>query len=214
MIGLFKKLMPREERFFDMFDRHVLQVKKGAATLRLMLDGGAEVSNLAKRLQQEENEADTIAGEVLQAVRRTFITPFDRSDIQALIGTMDDAIDQMNKTGKTAMLYEVRDFEPNMRAMGDLIVRQTERLSEAVPLLRTMHNNSARLHKLAEEIGKLEEETDHLHDDGLKALFHGKGKTDAMSFIIGSQLYEQLEKVADRLEDVAKTVSGIVVEHL
>lgn len=214
MFDLFKKMMPREERFFDMFDRHAAQVKAGAATLRKILEGGDQVPTLCAALQSQENEADTIAHEVLLAIRRTFITPFDRSDIQGLITAMDDAIDQMNKTAKAAMLYEVREFEPPMRAIGDVIVKQSALLAEAVPLLRTMRTNAARLNKLTEEMARLEEESDHLHDDGLKNLYHGKGKTDAMAFIVGSQLYEQLEKVADRIEDVANRVNGIVIEHL
>lgn len=214
MFALFKKVMPREERFFDMFDRHVAQVKAGAATLRKILDGGPQVPDLEKLLQKQEDEADTIAHEVMQAVRRTFITPFDRGDIQGLISTMDDAIDQMNKTGKAAVLYEVTEFEPQMKAIGDLIVKQAGLLAEAVPLLRTMHNNSARLHKVTEEIARIEEETDHLHDDGLRALYRGKGRADPMAFIVGAQIYEHLEKVADRIEDVAGMIDSVVVEHL
>lgn len=214
MFELFKKVMPREERFFDMFDRHAAQVKAGAATLRRILDGGPQVAGLCKTLQDQETEADTISHEVLQAIRRTFITPFDRSDIQGLITAMDDAIDQMNKTAKTVVLYEVQSFEEPMRTMGDVIVKAADLLAEAVPLLRTMRNNSARLHKLTEEIVRLEEESDHLYDEGLKRLYHERGKTDTIGFIIGSQIYEQLEKVADRIEDVANTISGIVIEHL
>ena len=100
----------------------------------------------------QENEADLVTQEVLQAIRRSFITPFDRGDIKGLITSMDDAIDQMNKTGKTIMLYEVTSFEEKMQEIGDVIVKSAKLTAEIVPLLRAMRNNSARLHKLAEDI--------------------------------------------------------------
>src|SRR5204863_6998243 len=119
----------------------------------------------------QENEADLATQEVLQAIRRSFITPFDRGDIKGLITSMDDAIDQMNKTGKTIMLYEVTSFEEPMRQIGDVIVKSAKITTEILPLLRAMRNNSARLHKLAEDIVRPEEQADHLQYDGMKRLY-------------------------------------------
>ena len=214
MFNLYKKIMPKEERFFDLFDRHAACLTAGSLTLRRLLDGGPEVAGLCQTLMKQEEEADKVGHEVLQAIRRTFITPFDRSDIKGLITSMDDAIDQMNKTAKAVLLFEVTSFEDEMRAMGDQIVKSASLTREAVPLLRAMRANSTRLNALTHEIVQLEEQSDHVHEDGLKKLLHQHGRTDPMAFIIGSEIYGHLEKVSDRFEDVANTIVGIVIEHL
>ncbi len=118
MLGWFKMLMPREERFFDLFVRHGREVMAGAQALRDVLEGGDRIEQFCRQILEHETRADEITREVLVAVRRSFITPFDRTDIQDLISRMDDAIDQMNKTGKAILLFEVRSFEPQMQQMG------------------------------------------------------------------------------------------------
>ncbi len=155
-----------------------------------------------------------MAREVMLAVRRSFITPFDRSDIHALISSMDDAIDQMHKTAKAITLYEVRAFAPDMQALGDIIVRMAGLTAEATPMLRNLRANSSKLNALSEQIATLEEESDQLHDAGLATLFKATPKDDALSFIIGAEIYEHLEKVADRFEDVANRMSSVLIEHL
>lgn len=214
MISWLQKIMPREEKFFVLFDRHAAVTKAGALTLRSILDGGAKVPELCATLFQQEHEADVISHEVLQAIRRSFITPFDRGDIKGLITSMDDAIDQMNKTAKAIMLYEVTEFEDEMRQMGDIIVEAATLTAEIVPLLHAMQNNSQRLNTLTAQVAQLEERSDHLQDAGLKALYRGKGRKDALAFIIGSEIYDHLEKVADRFEDISSQVNGILIEHL
>ena len=108
MMRWFRALLPREERFFDLFARHARTVVKGAEALQDMLRGGDETPVFCQRVNQYENDADNITREVLTAIRRTFITPFDRGDIKNLITAMDDAIDQMQQTAKAVILFEVR----------------------------------------------------------------------------------------------------------
>jgi len=214
LFSLYKKIMPKEDRFFDLFDQHAACITAGSLTLRRLLDGGPDVAGLCQTLIQQEEEADKIGLEVLQAIRRTFVTPFDRGDIKGLITSMDDAIDQMNKTAKTVLLFEVTTFEDEMRKMGDQIVKSADLTREAVPLLRAMRKNSARLNAITHEIVQLEEQSDHVHEDGLKGLLRKHGRQDPMAYIIGSEIYSHLEKVSDRFEDVANTITGIVIEHL
>ncbi|MBC8930953.1 DUF47 family protein, partial [Escherichia coli] len=102
----------------DLFARHSQAVVQGAEALEGMMRGGEETPVYCQRVNQFENDADQITREVLTAVRRTFITPFDRGDIKNLITAMDDAIDQMQQTAKAVMLFEVRTFEPPMREIG------------------------------------------------------------------------------------------------
>lgn len=214
MFELFKKIMPREEAFFDLFEAHAACVQNGAVALRQLLEGGKEVPHLCARISEEETKADAISHEVLQAIRKSFVTPFDRSDIQGMITAMDDALDQMNKTAKTITLFDVTTFEDPMREMGDLIVRSADQTAKAVPMLRAMKTHATAMLKATGDIVQMEEESDRMQEKGLKELYKGVGRKDAMAFIIGSQIYEHLEKVSDRLEDVANTLSSILVEHL
>ena len=213
MFHFIKSLLPKEEKFFDLFEAQAAKAGEAAVTLRAILDGGKSTADNCAKLSREEEEADHISYEVMQAIRRAFITPFDRSDIKALSGTLDDAIDQMNKTGKVVMLYDVKTFEPNMRAMADRVIMLAKLTSEALPLLRNIGANSSKLHTLTGEITKIEEQSDQLNDEGLRALFKGRAKKDPLAFIVGSELYDHLEKVCDRFEDVAHVMSDIVIEH-
>jgi uncharacterized protein len=213
MFGLIKKAMPREEKFFDLFEAHAAKAQEAAASLRAILEGDKNIADLCAKLSAQEEEADHISYEVMQAIRRSFITPFDRSDIKALSSALDDAVDQMNKTGKVVMLYDVTSFEPNMRAMADRAIMLAKLTAEALPLLRNIGQHSSKLHTIAGEISKIEEQSDQLNDEGLRALYKGRAKKDPLAFIIGSELYDHLEKVCDRFEDVAHVMSDIVIEH-
>src|SRR5438552_14638128 len=171
MLRWFRSLLPREERFFELFARHAEPWVRGALALQDMLRGGAETPVYCQRVNQFENDADNITREVLTAVRRTFITPFDRVDIKNLITSMDDAIDQMQQTAKAVILFEVRVFEPPMREIGTLLVECANLVGRALPLMKSIGENVGLLTAITEEIGKLEGRIDDLHDIGLKELF-------------------------------------------
>jgi predicted phosphate transport protein (TIGR00153 family) len=207
--------MPREERFFDLFARHAQTLSAGAEALRGVLQGGESIARYCQIISEREHEADEITREVLEAVRRTFITPFDRSDIQDLITSMDDAIDQMHKTAKTITLFELQDFEPPMREMGDIIVEAARLVGEAMPLLRAVGKHAGRLIEIAEAVVRIEDKADHIHERGRKELFLAhRGGGDALAYMVGNEVYDHLEKVMDRLEDVANKISAIVIEHV
>ena len=171
MLGWFQALMPKEMRFFDLFERHARIVVAGAEALRGLLQGGETIEQYCRQIFEREAEADEVTRQVLTAVRRTFITPFDRTDIQDLISSMDDAIDQMNKTAKTVGLFEVRSFDPQMQQMGDIILQAANIVLEAVPLLSAIGQNANHLNALTEKIIHIEETADQLHEQGRKALF-------------------------------------------
>ncbi len=214
MLRWFRAFLPKEERFFELFARHADTVVKGAQALQDMLRGGDETPVYCQRVSQFENDADGITREVLTAVRRTFITPFDRGDIKNLITSMDDAIDQMQQTAKAVMLFEVRQFEPPMREMGQLIVECANLVQKALPLLNSIGDNVALLTAITEELGKLEGRVDDLHDIGMKELFLKHRNANAMDFIVGVEIYDHLEKVADRFDDVANEINSIVIEQV
>jgi predicted phosphate transport protein (TIGR00153 family) len=206
--------MPREDKFFDMFSEHSRTVVEAAEALRNLLHGEDLEAN-CERIVTLEDRADNITREVLLAVRRSFITPFDRGDIKDLIQSMDDAIDMMHKTVKTIRLFEQTSFDPLMRQMGEEIVRAAHLIAEAVPLLDKVGTNAQRLSAIAEEVTRVEGRSDDLHDQGLKDLFVRYGAVgNAMAYMIGSEIFGELEKVVDRFEDVANEISGIVIENV
>src|SRR6478752_5641673 len=213
MLRWFRAFLPREERFFDLFARHAATVKQGALALQDMLRGGDETPVFCQRVNQFENDADNITREVLTAVRRTFITPFDRGDIKNLITSMDDAIDQMQQTAKAVVLFEVRTFEPPMREIGTLLVECANLVGRALPLMQAIGNNVAMLTAITEEIGKLEGRIDDLHDIGLKELFlkHRNGNT--MDFVVGAGMAKAGFSAAV-WSGLSKTLLAIVVSPL
>jgi predicted phosphate transport protein (TIGR00153 family) len=210
----FQRLLPREDKFFDLFEAHAATLIAGAEALRRMLDGGAQMPGFCQAVVEREGEADVIAAEVMDSVRRTFITPFDRSDIQELIQAMDDSIDQMNQTAKTVALFEVREFDPLMQEMADLAIEAAKLTAEVMPLLREIAKHAAAINSYVAAVKALEERSDTMHDDGLRSLFRRHRDGNAMNFVIGSEIYDHLEKVLDRFESVANQVNAIVIEHL
>ena len=185
----FQKLLPREDKFFDLFERHAETLVSGAEALRRLLEGGEDVQRYCRVIVEKENEADQIVREVMQSVRRTFITPFDRGDIQALIQSMDDAIDQMNQTVKTITLFEVRAFDPLMRGMADVAIEAARLTANTLPCLREIASQAGKINAYAENVVQLEERADQLHDEGLRDLFRRHRSDDPMAFLIGSQIY-------------------------
>lgn len=214
MLGWFHAIMPKQGRFFELFEEHAATLVAGADALTKLLSGDGSLDAHCRDIVQREQEADEITRQVLQDVRRTFVTPFDRSAITDLIGSMDDAIDQMHKTAKAITLFEVTKFEPQMRDMSAIIVEAAQITAEAMPLLRSIGKNGARLHEMTERMVRIEGHADEMYDSGLKALFkaHGDGRS-AMEFIVGNDIYVHLEKIVDRFEDVANEIQGLVIDH-
>jgi uncharacterized protein len=213
MLSFIRAIMPKEDRFFDMFERHAQILVAGADAMTKMFDGGEDIPVSCKHIEAHENAADDVTRDVLVAVRRSFITPFDRSAITALTSAMDNAIDEMWQTAKAITLYEVDTFEPQMKEMAALSGEASRLVLEAIPLMRNVGKNAARLHEITEKIVALEGQADDLHDVGLKALFKQRGDGQAMAFMIGREVYRHLERVLDAFEDVADEIQGIVIDH-
>src|SRR6185369_14212921 len=138
MLRWFHALMPKEERFFELFARHSEAVLGGARALRAMLEGSDAIAQNYQIVMDREQDADDVTREVLIAVRRTFITPFDRGNIRDLITSMDNSIDQMQKTAKGIKLFDVSEFTAEMKEMADAIVKCAELVKQAVPMLQAL----------------------------------------------------------------------------
>ena len=214
MLRWFYALLPKEEKFFELYARHSEIVLAGAKALRQMLEGGDALEQHYQTVMDREHDADDITREVLIAVRRSFITPFDRGDVKDLITSMDNTIDQMQKTAKTIMLFDQRTFTTQQKEMADAIVQSALLVQEAIPLLSSINANSGRISRLTEQISKIEGQADDLHDIGLRELYRANQPSNSMAFFVGGEVYDHLEKVVDRFDDVANQIHGIMLENV
>jgi uncharacterized protein Yka (UPF0111/DUF47 family)/ADP-ribose pyrophosphatase YjhB (NUDIX family) len=214
MFGWFQRLLPKTGNFFELFEAHALTVVAGADALsRLLQDGDDHRLDHIREVSEREHDADEIIREVLRLVRQTFLTPFDRGAIISLIGAMDDAIDEMQAAVAAVDLYEVQDFEQEMRDMAAIIVDAARLTAEAMPLLRDVAKNGHRLHELTERLVRMEGHADEIHAAGLKKAFKAHGATDTLKFVVEREIYKHLERIVDALEDVANEIDGIVIDH-
>jgi predicted phosphate transport protein (TIGR00153 family) len=215
MLRWFQALMPKEERFFDLFARHSEAVVAGATALRAMMEGGEAIASNYQAVMDREHDADDATREVLIAVRRTFITPFDRGNIRDLITSMDNSIDQMQKTAKAVRLFDVTAFTPHMKTMADTVLECAKLVQEGVPLLKSISAEAGHLSELTARISALEGRADEMHDQGMRELYlvNAKGG-NGLAFFVGNEIYDHLEKVVDRFDDVANVMHGIVIEHV
>ena len=215
MLRWFHALMPKEDRFFDLFDQHSRAILAGATALRAMLEGGKAIEENYQVVMDREHDADDATRDVLIAVRRSFITPFDRGNIRDLITSMDNSIDQMQKTAKSIRLFDVTAFTPQMKDMADTIVKCAQLVQEGVPLLKSISAEAAHISDITAQISALEGRADEMHDKGLHELYRTNAAGgNALAFFVGNEVYDHLEKVVDRFDDVANVMHGIVIEHV
>lgn len=215
MFAWFQRLLPKTGDFFDLFESHSRSIVAGADALgRLFRDGGAREEHI-REINEREHDADDIIRETLQTVRRTFLTPFDRSSITSLIGAMDDAIDEMQSAANAVDLYGMTEFEPEMADMVGIVVDSARVMAEAIPLLRDLTANSGRLHELTERLVRMESHADEVHRAGLKSAYlrHSAEPAGAMKFIVKREIYKHLERIVDSFEDIANEIDGIVIDH-
>jgi uncharacterized protein len=214
MLQWFQRLMPRQDVFFPAFERHAAVIVKAAMALREMVFDGDQLKLHFQEVLALEDEADSIAQEVLLGLRTTFITPFDRDDIQSLITSMDDSVDQCKRAAKAIILFEVKTFEPDMQKMADAIVECAELVQRAIEMLSDVPSNAAELHEIGLQITGIEGNADDTYDRGLELLYQKVKGKDAMEFIRGSEIYKHLEDTVDSLDDVGDEIEGIVIEHV
>jgi predicted phosphate transport protein (TIGR00153 family) len=214
MLQWFQRLLPRQNVFFPAFERHAAVMVKTALALREMVAGGDHLKARFQEILDLEHEADAIAREVLLGLRTTFITPFDRTDIQRLITSMDDSVDECKATAKAIMLFEMTKFEPDMRAVADAIVECSKLSQRAVAKLSDVHRNATELNEICLQITRIEGDADDAYDRGLELLYQKVKGGDALDFIRGSEIYKHLEDTVDSLDDIADEIQGIVIEHI
>ncbi len=205
--------MPREGRFFDLFNRHADEIIAGSEALAQLMRQYSDVASRRThidRIELVEKNADRITHETVALLHKTFVTPFDRDDIHKLISNMDDILDLIQDVAESAMLYDLQRITPEAQQLSELNEMCCKRVQMAVRMLPSMDNAEAIL-KLCREIDQLESDADRVMRAGMSKLF--RDESDVRQLIKLKQIYELLEAVSDKCEDVANLLEGVVLEN-
>lgn len=202
--------MPREGRFFDLFNEHAEQLVQGARELAALMQNGDEFERRAYAIESIEKRGDKVAYTAIELLHRTFITPLDRDDIHRLVSTMDDVLDVIEDTSQSIYVYDVGTITPEARRLSELCVACVDKVKTAVGMLSNMDNAKA-IMLVCTDIDRLESEADHVMRAAMAKLF--RDEPDVKQIMKMRSVYEMLETVTDRCEDVANVLQGIVLEN-
>jgi len=212
-MNFISRLMPREGRFFNLFDSHAKLIVEGALALEDVLrnyeikkDREAGI----KTIEDAEHAADRITHETVQLLHTTFVTPFDRDDIHRLISRMDDVLDLIQDTAESLVLYDIQKVTPEATQLAELLLRCAERVQSAVGLMASMADAPAIL-KICQEIDRLESDADKVMRSAISELF--RHESDVRQVIKLKAVYESLESATDKCQDVANVIESVVLEN-
>ncbi len=200
-------LIPKEVRFFDEFERQSANIKRAAGLLRDLIYDFSDARAKAYAIKNVEHEGDVITHQIVKRLNTTFVTPLDREDIYALATRLDDVLDYIEAAGERLVVYRIKAPTSASRALADVIVRITSATDATVKCLRTL---DPEYHVHIMEVNRLENEADALLRDSLVALF--EEQADPIEVIKWKEIYETLETVTDRCEDVANVIEGIILK--
>ena len=204
------RLMPREGKFFDLFNAHAERIVEGARELAAMIGTFSELDAHAQRIDNAERAADKITHETISLLHKTFITPFDRDQIHQLITSMDDILDLIQDVAESIALYDLRSVTPEAKQLAEICEQSAARVKATVALLTNIKDPAAIL-KLCEEIDRLESDADRVMRSAMSKLF--REENDIKQVLKLRVIYDLLETITDRAEDVANIIEGIVLEN-
>ena len=202
--------MPTEGKFFELFNQHAELCVKGAKEMVALMTNFDDLENRVHAIEGIEKQADKVTYSTIELLHKTFITPLDRDDIHKLITRMDDILDLLEDAGQTISLYDIREITPEAKRLAELCLGCAEKVKAAVALLNNM-DNSREILLICEEIDRLESDADHVMRAAMSKLF--RDEPDVRNLIKLKAIYEILETVTDRCEDVANIIEGIIVEN-
>lgn len=207
---MFGRLLPKEGRFYDLFNAHAEHVVRAAHELVALMRDFPKHEAHARLIDEAEHAADRITAEAMRLLHKTFITPIDREQIHQLVNAMDDICDLIQDVTESITLYDVRAITPEMSRLADVALKCCERVKDVVGLLGKAGHAEAVL-KTCDEIDRLESDADRELRAAISRLFHEE--QDVREIIKLKVIYEQLEAITDRCEDVANLAEGIVLEN-
>jgi uncharacterized protein len=213
---LFGKLLPREGNFYEMFNQHADRIVEAARAFSQLVTHYNDThlrEQYNRDVDNAERAADRVTHEVNRMVHKTFITPIDRDQIHTLINTMDDVADLIQDTAETMALYDVRHMTDEISRLTDISVKCCDRVKEAVNLIGRLGDvaSAEAALKTCEEIDKLESDADRVMRSAISKLF--REEQDVREVIKLKAIYELLETITDKCEDVANVIEGIILEH-
>ena len=215
--NLFKLLMPTEEAFTPLFCEQAECIAQAADELRRMIGGDSAASEQhVAAIREIEVAADNVARKVFIAANRTFNAPIDREDILALAHVLDDCVDLIEDTAKEIQRYGIVDFAPEMRTMADSVVAAAAVLQKVMPYLDSVGKDHRTITALCEEVGQIEDRADASFDRGLTRLRAQlkSGEIDTLGYVDRKEIYEIVEDVVDRCDDVANAIQTITAKHV
>jgi len=215
-LNLFGRLMPAEETFTALFCEQAMHILEAAKELRTMIVEDVDIPAHVVSIREIEMRADVAARKVFIAANRTFNAPIDREDILQLAHELDDAVDLIEDTAKGIARYEVHGLSLQMRDMANAIVASAERLRKVMPYLDSVARDHREIFALCQEIGDIEGRADDSFDQGLTQLRAQlrAGEIDTIAYLDRKELYELVENVVDKCDDIANAVQSITAKHV
>ena len=202
--------MPKEEKFFDLFEESARNMVKTAQALKGMVDTWENVEARVSEITELEHVGDTITHQIIAQLHRTFVTPFDREDIALLAHSLDDVTDFIHAAADAMLVYKVDYPSQRARELADIIVQATTEIERVIPKLR----HHAQLKQVLEpcvEINRLENMADRVFRSALAELF--SDSSEIADVIKWREIYEHMESATDRCEDVANVLEGVALKH-
>ena len=215
-LNIFSRLMPPEESFTALFCQQAARIAEAARELRALIAAADAGTAHVSAIRAIEIAADAVAKKVFIAANRTFNAPIDREDLLALAHDLDDAVDLIEDTAKGIARYGVTTFPPQMHAMADAVVECADVLLKLMPYLDTITRDHRTIFTLCENVGQIEGRADDALETGLLALRLDlrEGRVDTIGYIDRKELFELIESVVDKCDDVANAVESIAAKHV
>ena len=207
---MFGRLIPREGRFFELFNAHAGQIVLAARELAALMLDFTKLEQHSRAIDDAEHAADRITADAIRMLHKTFITPLDREQIYQLVNAMDDICDLIQDTSQSLSLYDVRTITPEASRLADIALKCCERVKEVVAMLDDAKAADAVI-KTCEEIDRLESDADRVMRAAISRLF--REERDAREIVKMKAIYELLESITDRCEDVGNLAEGIFLEN-
>jgi uncharacterized protein len=204
-------LMPRDDKFFDLFEVSAKNMVKAAESLKDMIYSWECVNEKLEEMTRIEHQGDTITHEIMFQLNRSFITPFDREDIGLLAHSLDDVTDLIQSSADTMVLYKVKTPGRRARELADILVQITTEVENVMPSLRRHTSNLEKILNSCVEINRLENLADTIYRTALTELF--EDDSDIADIIKWREIYEQMESATDMCEDVANVLESVALKH-
>ncbi len=202
--------IPREEKFFDLFEESAQNMVKAAQGLKSMVDTWENVEKKVGEITELEHQGDATTHQIMAQLHRTFVTPFDREDIALLAHALDDVTDFIQAAADAMLVYKVDYPSQRAKELADIIVQAATEVERAVPQLRHRAELKQILPRCV-EINRLENAADRVFRTAVGELFYNT--TDITDIIKWREIYEHMESATDRCEDVADVLEGVALKH-